>query len=208
MGENAEVSNPYAPPDPNRPPVRDPERGGAHPPTDLPSAGNPPTDLPHALPHTDHPPTDHPPTGEPPSARPPGDPAGAERASRLARVFAALVLAGVVSTTFPVPWQAANLAFGLGALVVGVWALVVAVRARVRGAMPGLLGVGVVVAAFWLLFSFAGLLLWSATSERQQCLDGALTQTARAQCDSGYTSDVDELRERLERRLPSPAPRG
>ena len=124
VGENARVSNPYAPPEhrpgtPDDAPVQD---APVWPPAGAPSPA--------------------PVVPEPPQ---PADPEGTARATSLTRLFAVLVLASVLVATLRLPWQAAALPFALAAIVVGVRAIVVAVRARARGLAP-VLAVGLVVA--------------------------------------------------------------
>lgn len=128
------------------------------------------------------------------------DPEGTARAGRLGRTFAALLLAAVLTGTFPVPWQAAGLVFGVLALVVGVRALVVAVRARQRGALTGMLAAGLAVSAMWLVVSLGMTLMWPAQLDRQRCLAGALTISARQACEAQFEQDLDEWRTRIEDR--------
>jgi hypothetical protein len=181
VGENARVSNPYAPPE-DRPRTPDGDR-------------------------VDAPPAQHP--WPPPAARPPvaghgapdrrpPDPEQTARAQRLTRLFGVLVLSSVLVATLPLPWQAAAVAFALAALVVGVWALVVSSRARSRGLTP-MIAVGVVIALFWSLLLGVQLALWPVQQDKQECLAGALTITATNACDAQYLRDLDDLRGSLER---------
>ncbi len=181
VGENVRVSNPYAPPE-DRPRTPDGDR------VDAPPAQHP-WPQPAALPPAPGPGA--------PDRRPP-DPEQTARAQRLTRLFGVLILSSVLVATLPLPWQAAGLAFALGALVVGVWALVVSGKARSRGLTP-MIAAGVVIALFWSLLLGVQLALWPVQQAKQECLEGALTITATNACDAQYTRDLDELRNSLER---------
>ena len=181
VGENARVSNPYAPPE-DRPRTPDGDR------VDAPPAQHP---WPPPAPH-------HPPAVGPgaPDRRPP-DPEQAARAQHLTRLFGVLILSSVLVATLPLPWQAAGIAFAVAALVVAVRALVVSARARSRGLTP-IIAVGVVIALFWSLLLGVQLALWPVQQDKQDCLAGALTITATNACDAQYVKDLDELRGSLE----------
>lgn len=176
MGENAGVSNPYAPPE-DRPRTPDDDR------VDAPVAQYPWP-----------PPAPHPQVAAPrvgPDRTPP-DPEQVARAQRLTRLFGVLVLSSVLVATLPLPWQAAAVAFAIAALVVGVWALVVSIRGHARGLSP-MIGVGVVIALFWSLLLSVQLALWPAVQDKQECLQGALTITAQNACAAQYDKDLKDL---------------
>ena len=131
VGENAGVSNPYAPPE-DRPRTPDGD-GRTRRPRRTGPRGRPRAHARAAAPVALEP------------ERQPPDPEVAARAASLTRLFGVLVLASVLVATLPLPWQAPALLFAVAALVVGVRALVVAARARTRGLVP-LLATGVVIA--------------------------------------------------------------
>lgn len=213
MGDNAGVSNPYAPPE-DRPSgdAAPGSRGGAAPggPTDAPHG--PPyapgqhgwvVARPPGAPHPDQhgaPGHDRSPRGRSPRDLRPPDPERVALVARHARTFAALLLAAVLTATFPVPWQVASLAFTVLALVVGLRALVLAFRGRVRGPMSAMLAGGVAVAAFWLVTSLGMTLLWPAYLDRQECLAGALTVTARHQCENQFQDSLQDRLKNLQER--------
>ena len=182
MGENAGVSNPYAPPE-DRPRTPD----GA--PTDAPRAHDGPSWPP---------PMPRPPVPVAPERQPP-DPEGSARALGLTRLFGVLILGSVLVATLPLPWQAAAFLFAVPAVVVGIRALVVAVRARTRGLVP-LLATGGVVALLWTLFLATLVIQWPAVLERQECLEGALTVTATSACETQYQEHVDRIGDSLRER--------
>ena len=181
------MSNPYAPPD-DRPTHGAAPASGTHE-RDDPEPGPAQQQGPQAgwgLPPAQRP------VAPPPHETPAPDPEQVAAITRSARTFAALMLAAVLTSSFPVPWQAAGLAFTVLALVVGARALVRAVRARVRGALTGMLIGGVGLAAFWLVVSSAMALMWPLYLDRQECLAGALTISARQECETRFKESVDE----------------
>jgi len=129
----------------------------------------------------------------------PPDPEAQAAALRRVRLFGVLMLGSVVVATLPLPWQAAALVFAIGALGVGVWALIGALRGRTRGLIP-LLSVGAVIAVSWTLILAVQLALWPVQQARQDCLEGALTISARNACEQQYERDLDNLRTSLEER--------
>ncbi|UJP39703.1 hypothetical protein [Cellulomonas palmilytica] len=169
------MSNPYAPPD-DRPGADTPERR-TPPHAPEPGWGVPPAQQPVA---------------PPPRETPPPSPETVKDVARQVRLFAVLMLATLLTGTFPVPWQAASLVFCVLALVVGIRALVRAVRGRVRGAMTGLLAGGTGLAAFWLVVSGGMILMWPLYLDRQECLAGALTVSARHECEATFEKSVQD----------------
>ncbi|PWJ55370.1 hypothetical protein SAMN06264364_10340 [Quadrisphaera granulorum] len=134
-----------------------------------------------------------------PERRPP-DPEAATRTARLGLRFSLLIIAGLVALTLPLPWRLGGAAFIVIGAVVGVFALVSAVKARLRWTAVLVLSVGLGMAALLLLVEALNLVFWPLTVERQQCLDTALTTSAVEQCHEDYQDGVQRL-------LPSvPAP--
>jgi hypothetical protein len=199
MGENARVSNPYAPPG-DRPRQPDGDRTGA-PAPDQPGQPVPPQHPPYPVgPHAQASWPPHAVAVPRPPEQVPTDPDGAARATRLARLFGLLVLSSVLVSTTRIPLRAVAVVFVLAAIGVGIVALVVAGRAHVRGALPVVLGTGLAVAVVWTLFMGAAIAFWGPERDRQECRDGALTLSAQAVCDAQYRQDMDELSDRLQRR--------
>lgn len=212
VGENVGVSNPYAPPEDR--PSSAPDDGAASQGAPQPGAPQPGTP-PHGAPQQGHPtapggqPGPEAGWGMPPGQRPvappsrdttPPDPEQVAALARQGRTFAALMVAAVLTSSFPVPWQAAGLVFTVLALVVGVRALIRAIRLRVRGTLTGLLIGGVGVSAFWFVVSIGMALMWPIYVDRQECLAGALTISARQECETQFRQSVEEWVERFETR--------
>ncbi|MGQ7298337.1 hypothetical protein [Quadrisphaera sp. KR29] len=129
-----------------------------------------------------------------PAERRPPDPQRAARTARLGLHFSLLVLAGLVAlTALPLPWRLGGTVFVLVGAVVGVVALVQAVRARLRWTAVLVLGLGLGMVGLLLLVEAVNLALWPATSQRQACLDSALTAAGRQECDQQYEQAVRDL---------------
>ncbi|WP_139315939.1 cytochrome d ubiquinol oxidase subunit II [Cellulosimicrobium sp. CUA-896] len=182
------MGNPYAPPRPDEPGRTAPER-----PVDGPDAGRAAPRPPETGPRPTGPRPAGPTepgggrTGHRPPARAPepaADPESARRATRAALHFGLLMLLVVVISAFRFPWRTAALAFAVWAIVVGVRALVVARRARVRGALVPVLAVGVGLAALISVQSLGTLATWQVEAEYQRCLDGAITVSAEERCET------------------------
>ncbi len=200
------MGNPYAPPRPDapqqpRPESPQPPEGGARP-------GAPGTGPGVPLPPPPPPGRPDLPTsggGRPPAPPEPPepDPELARQATRRVLHFGMLLLAVIVVSTMPFPWQAVSLALALGAIVVGVRALVAVWRARVRGALVPALGIGVGLSAMLALQMVSTLVTWDVALAHQQCLDGAITVSAEKRCDVERTHALEE---KFARWFPTPAP--
>lgn len=128
---------------------------------------------------------------------PPPDPESARAANRLIMHFVLLMLAALVTMALPLPWQAAALAFVVGAIVVGVRALRAAWRPGLRERLAPLL---IFLLGFATLLALSlGLMLafWPVQIERQQCLARAVTISAREACDARYQEALNERLEEL-----------
>jgi hypothetical protein len=184
VGDNAGVSNPYAPPE-DRP--RQPEGDQDRAPGQTPRQPTP------TRPHSWQ-------QGTPTPSPVPTDPAGAARAGRIARAFALTVLASVLVSLLRLPFSLVAGAIGFASLAIGAWALVVAGRAHVRGSLPVMLVAGLVVAFLWSIAMASPLFALRAELDRQTCLDGALTVSAKTSCETAYQKAVKEQRDRLQQR--------
>lgn len=197
------MSNPYAPPSPGR---QDPgtDAGSA----DAPD-GSPASERPRPPQHGVRPPA--PPRPVPPlgmrprpapeqPAPPAPDPETMARTGRLVRHFGIWLVAGVaVGAMLPLPWRLASVAFLVGAAVAGVRALRAVVRARMRGGLVPMLAVGLAMTAVLAFTSLASLVLLPADLAQQDCLEGALTQSAKAQCARDYQDALEDLQGSLTR---------
>ncbi|MFF2268913.1 hypothetical protein ACFVTZ_11610 [Cellulosimicrobium cellulans] len=204
------MGNPYAPPRPDAPqqprpePPQPPEEGARPdapvPPGTGPGPGAPLPPPPPGWPDL-HAPADRRPPAPPEPPEP--DPELARQATRRVLHFGLLLLAVIVVSTMPFPWQAVSLALALGAIVVGIRALVAVWRARVRGALVPALGIGVGLSAMLALQMVSTLVTWDVALAHQQCLDGAITVSAEKRCDVERTQALEE---KFARWFPTPAP--
>lgn len=204
VGDNAGVSNPYAPPE-DRPRTGTPDDGDASAArTGAPTAPGGPTppapgDGSASGPDVRGPAPDGPSTGPRPvpteaerreAAAAPPDPVGTLKAAEQSRTVGVLLLGSVLVATLPMPWRVAAVLFALAGLVLGVRALVTAVRARARGGLPAMLAVLVTMSAVWSLAVLTALSISPLLQEREDCMAGALTVTAQKQCERAFTDGL------------------
>ena len=204
------MGNPYAPPRPDapqqpRPEPPQPPEEGARPDAPVPPGAGPTPDAPLPPPPPGWPAPHAPAAGRPPAPPEPAepDPELARQATRRVLHFGLLLLSVIVVSTMPFPWQAVSLALALGAIVVGIRALVAVWRARVRGALVPALGIGVGLSAMLALQMVSTLITWDVALAHQQCLDGAITVSAEKRCDVERTHALEE---KFARWFPTPAP--
>jgi uncharacterized protein YjeT (DUF2065 family) len=107
--------------------------------------------------------------------------------------FTLLVAAGLVASSLHLPWRAGALVFLGAALVVGVMALVAAVRAAARPAAVVAICLGLAATALILVLEGLALLLWPVTSQTQECLADALTQSARQACTADQQQSLEDF---------------
>jgi len=181
------VSNPYAPPPAGATPPDRRQPGPGGPPAGAHDGRRPP--------HPPHQPEGHDPRQgqRPPQGRPPvlpPDPEAARVASRRVLHFGLLMLATVLTSSLPLPWGAASIAFVLLSLVVGVRALVALRRARVRGVLAPMLTIGLVFSTMLALTTVSMVATWPVQSAREDCLRSALTVSAQARCEKAYQEDL------------------
>ncbi len=155
------MSNPYAPPDPNRP------RESVRPPVAPPASDRRPTSPP-----------------------PPPDPVRLARAASAARLSTVLLLATAATILLPAPWHLSALGFAIAGSAVSLRGLAAAPRSSEPGS-PGrrlmLLAVGSIVA---LLATSASAVAWPTQRQYRDCLDHALTQQAQQLCEDSLRQSV------------------
>jgi len=171
------VSNPYAPPSGGRDGARGPD---PHPPGAARRAAEP------------HGPPEPRPAPEPTN---PPDPEAQQAATRQVLHFALLLLATLLTSSLPLPWQVAGLVLAIAAIVVGVRAMISIIRLKLRTALAPALGIGLGVAVTMVFSLAVTLAVWPLQVERQECLAGALTIAAHDACEAAFQ---DALTERLQ----------
>lgn len=134
-----------------------------------------------------------------PGRRPEDDPGSAARdAARASLLFSLLLLGALLAARLPFPWTAVGLLFTAAALVAGGLGLAAALRAR-RRATAAVLAGGLLLALFVLLTQVAGLLFWPFQEGLRDCLAGAVTDPARAACQTEFTEGTTRWAEELRR---------
>lgn len=194
------MENPYAPPprDAEDRPSGDGRPGGelsTNGPTGDQGSGAPPSEgrrRPMRSPRAPRPPR---------TPLPAPDPEALQVVQRRMGTFLLLVLASLLTSRLRLPWQLGGLAFALVALGTGVWALVAARRPGLREQVAPMLVVGLVFTVMLTLTMSSSLLLWSEQMTHQECLDNAVTLSARDACNTAYEDAV-------QRRLRLVDPRG
>lgn len=187
------MSNPYAPP---------PRGAQARPPSDssgtVEPTGTGPTGTPPDRGHTGPPAgperrasRTRAPKPEPLPPLPP-DSEAVQQASRRVMHFGLVVLATFVTSALPLPWQLAAIAFGITAAVYGVRALRAVKRARLRGGMAPVVTLGLVFSVMVSVSLLGTLSILPMRIELQECLQGALTISAREQCADDFDAAVRE----------------
>jgi hypothetical protein len=106
--------------------------------------------------------------------------------------FGVMLLAAVMTSSLPLPWQVGSFLFLVAAMVVGVRALVSVWRVGLRGALVPLLALGLVFTGLLSLSMLSLLALWPVQMERQNCLRDALTIAAEERCEVTFRTTVEE----------------
>ncbi|WP_170297352.1 hypothetical protein [Georgenia thermotolerans] len=145
------------------------------------------------------------PQPRPHRGRPPGAPAEPPGESRVAalrwvRRFGLLLLAGLAvgAFTLPWPWPLLSGVLCMAALAVGIVALVKVRGARIRGALTGVVTLGLVVAGMLGIASLGQVVLWREYSAYSSCVRAALTAQARDACDARLQHSLDERVRQME----------
>ncbi|MBG6180395.1 hypothetical protein [Arthrobacter sp. CAN_A1] len=98
------------------------------------------------------------------------------------RWFLLAMLGAVLTGTLPLPWKVLGLVFGLAALVLGIFALVRAVRDKLPGLLRITTVIGLVATAFLVIGTGAQVALWPVTVDYEECMSTALTNAAQSAC--------------------------
>jgi len=176
------VSNPYAPPDHD---------------TGAPPEGSGPAGRP--TPPVHHRPV-HPRPAPPPQPVRPPDPEAAARARNLSWTFSLLLLASILTGTFPVPWVLVSVPLIVATLVVGVRAVAAVNRAgATNGPLVAVLAVGICLCLVSLLGVAQTAVTWDLQLQRQRCVAEAITVSAQTACAEAYEQGVEDRLQQLQR---------
>ena len=127
-------------------------------------------------------------TESPRPAKPAPPASGSPEEKELARTrsyfrwFLLAMLGAVLTGTLPLPWKVLGLVFGLAALVLGIFALVRAVRDKLPGMLRITTVIGLVATAFLVIGTGAQVALWPVTVDYEECMSTALTNAAQSAC--------------------------
>jgi len=113
-------------------------------------------------------------------------------AGRSVLTFGLLTIGVVLATGLPLPWQVLGMALCLVALVQGVRALRAVLRAGARRMLPAVT-IGLAVCALFAVSSVSVLATWPVQVARQDCLERALTISARETCEAEYRQALEDL---------------
>lgn len=189
MGENAPVSNPYAPPS-----------EGASRPDLRPDASRAPRPAPDDSGPTPHGPrAPHPQQRPPATPPPPPDPEAMQHVSRQIMHFGLLMIGALLAYRLPFPWMASTLVLVVAAIVVGIRALRTTWRARITGALVPMLVVGLTFAGMFLVSVLATLAVWPVSQQLRECERDALTESATAECTQEFNDSLERLAPQLVR---------
>lgn len=106
--------------------------------------------------------------------------------------FGALSLVALVATGFPLPWQVVGTVASFAAVVAGARALRALWRTGLRGPLLAIVAMGTAVTALVLASSLSVIATWPIQVARQECLERALTVSARDACEEEYRRSLDE----------------
>ena len=138
-------------------------------------------------------------------ARPAPDPAQVALATRRSTQFGLAMLLTMLPTFASFPTRLMTLPFGALAVVVGILAIVAAVRARTGGMLVPALVVGTLLTTVFSLSVASTLLVWDLQERDARCRAEALTVQARIECQDRMTADLESWREDLLDRVGAPA---
>lgn len=169
------MGNPYAPPPRDRPPTDTPPPTSAPPPT---------------APSRDRPPVGR--RGLPPEPPPEPTPDEVRAAVRPVRVVGLLSMVAFAASAFlPLPWQLAGLVLAVVAMVLGVRALRLIWSTGLRRALAAPLVIAMAFSGLVLVSSSSVLATWPIQMRHQECLERALTVSARDACEAEYREAVE-----------------
>lgn len=106
-------------------------------------------------------------------------------------VLILLILASVLTFTYPLPFKVAAIGFAIAAVVWAIRYIVAVVRTKQKRNMSlGILG-GVL--ALYLIFStMSSVVLWPVQSKYEECVRDAITQQAQLSCTTEYQTGLGD----------------
>ena len=106
-------------------------------------------------------------------------------------VLILLILASVLTFTYPLPFKLAAIAFAIAAIVWSIRYIIAVVRAKQKRNMSlGILG-GLL--SLYLIFStLSSVVLWPVQSKYEECVRDAITQQAQLSCTTDYQTSLGD----------------
>jgi len=165
---NKSGQNPFAPPDPDTPPpASEPEENKGREPQTPPPAPTPPSFE------------------------------ELKKASGSTFRFGAVLILALLSSQLPLPYTLVAPVLIVAAVIYGIIALRRSWAISPRNLMTPMLIVGIVMAGMISLSVVSKFAMWPEEMERQECVQYALTNTAKAECDANFQKAVDDRLEKL-----------
>ncbi len=112
-------------------------------------------------------------------------------------VVGLLILASLLTLGLPLPWRAASTGFLLAAVVESVRAWRTARPAGAGPALAPMLGLAAALVTLTGLTLVALFATWPLEQARQDCLDSAITSSAKVACEQAFQDDLQEWGRRL-----------
>jgi len=106
-------------------------------------------------------------------------------------VLILLILASVLTFTYPLPFKLAAIAFAIAAVVWSIRYIIAVVKTKQKRNMSlGILG-GLL--SIYLIFStMSSVVLWPVQTKYEECVRDAITQQAQLSCTSDYQTGLGE----------------
>src|SRR5699024_8541448 len=127
--------------------------------------------------------------------RPPIEPPNMEQLKELGRSlswFAAAMLLTFLVSQLPLPYGAATPVFGIATIVLGVRAIVRSRRISTRNLLTPMALMGIALAFMLTLAGASRIVLWPIEMEKQECMELAITDTARSGCMHEYNKGLQD----------------
>lgn len=113
--------------------------------------------------------------------------------------FAGAMLLTFLFSQLPLPYAAAAPVLGIATIVLGVRAIVRSRRISTRNLLTPMALMGIALAFMLTLTGASRIVLWPIEMHKQECLQLAITDTARSECIHQYN---EALQERLDSLTP------
>mgnify|MGYP003307096249 CR=1 FL=1 len=106
------------------------------------------------------------------------------------RIFAALVVAVLLTSGLALPWKLVPLALAVAAVVVGILTLIKVVRHGTGPTQMFITALGLVASVVMTLGLGLAVATWDNTEKLENCMSRALTMQAQDECQSEFTSGL------------------